>query len=561
MTCQGSQYARLVLALLAGALLCPPTVARGAGAPGAETGTGAHRVQPGDTLEVTLWHEDGVARQVKVDEQGHLALPVLGRAAVKGLTVGQTAELLTTKLRQLVKHPRVTVSLYATRPQMGVYVLGAVGRPGPYDFFDGMRVKDALGLAGGLDPGADAGRATLNNSQGGTRALDAHRAITGDAAANLPLSPGDVIYVPARDVGGASALFTIFVVGQAARPGPVALMPGARLSDAVTATGGPTPLAALRSASLARKGKTLPVDLDKALRGGDPEGNLPLQEGDVLLIPEQRNRVTLVGEFQKPGTYPFRDGDTLTGAVVLGGGPTEDADLQRAVLTRAGKETPIDLRAVLKQGNLKEDQALHDGDIIVLPVARREITLLGEFRKPGTYPFGDGNTLAQAVALGGGPTEDADLRRAILRRDGQAHPVDLHAMLKEGELEDDRALQHGDVLVIPGGLRIYTCGAFQKPGPVVVTEGMALVDVLLAAGGTQKGARLEKACVARVVAGEPTRVPIDLRDIARGGGAAPGFRFAAGDVLYVPERGRGLDWRGALNTAYLLASFANLVWR
>ena len=40
------------------------------------------------------------------------------------------------------------------------------------------------------------------------------------------------------------------------------------------------------------------------LRQGDLAGNLPLQDGDVILVPEQRNRVTLVGEFQKPGTSP-----------------------------------------------------------------------------------------------------------------------------------------------------------------------------------------------------------------------------------------------------------------
>lgn len=516
-----------------------------------------HRVQPGDVLEVVLWHEDRKIVEARADASGAIAVPLAGTLNVKGQTLTEVARRITQALEPHVKRPRVTVTLKLAHPQAGVYILGAVQRPGPIEFLDGMRIKDALGLVGGLLPTADAAHATLTGVQRGTQSVDLKALLTGDATQDIALALGDVLHVPARDV--ARELLTVFVVGQVARPGSVALAPGARLSDAITAAGGPSDLAALKRATLSRKGETLPIDLEQVLRQGDLAGNLPLQDGDVILVPEQRNRVTLVGEFQKPGTYPFREGDTLTGAVALGGGSREEADLHHARLIRDGKETEVDLDAMLKAGDLSGDLALRDGDVLILPRASRTVTLLGEFQKPGTYSFTEGDTLAQAVALAQGPTAAADLRRAVLKRGGKEIPVDLYALLKEGSDAQDRALQDGDTLFVPAGTRVLTYGAFQKPGPVVVTEGMGLFEVLAAAGGTSKDARLEKAQIARLVNGERVPIRLDLKAALKKGSPPPDFRFVEGDVLYVPEKGKELNWQGLVSAAYMLTLAADRI--
>lgn len=518
-----------------------------------------YRVQSGDVLTITLWNEENNVQEVKVDPEGQLTYPMAGVVPVKGLTLAAVADRLSDRLKNQIKRPRLTVSLKQARPQAGVYVLGAVGKPGPYEFLDGMRVKDAIGLAGGLAPEADAVHATLARPGKAPLPLDLDALFNkGNAAANLVLTFGDVINVPSRDFAARGGMLAVMVVGQAQRPGSLQLTTGARLSDAVTAAGGPTPQAALRRATLARKGQNTAVDLDRILRQGDLSGNEPLQDGDVLLIPEARNQVTLVGEFQKPGSYPFREGDTLTGAVALGGGATEKASLQRAALTRDGKSIPVDLFAMLKQGDLQADQPLQDGDVFILPAAKHEITLLGEFTKPGVYPFQDGNTLAQAIALGEGPTEAADLRRAILKRGGKEIPVDLYVMLKQGDLKADQPLQDGDVLMLPSGQRIYAYGAFVKPGPVTVTDEMKLVDVLVAAGGTTKDARLNKACVARMVDGKPVKLPLNLKEILAKGSPGRAFQFTKGDVLYVPDK-TGINWQGALSAVYMLTLSATQI--
>jgi protein involved in polysaccharide export with SLBB domain len=216
---------------------------------------------------------------------------------------------------------------------------------------------------------------------------------------------------------------------------------------------------------------------------------------------------------------------------------------------------------MLKSGDLTGDLALRDGDVLILPRASRAVTLLGEFQKPGTYPFAEGNTLAQAVALGQGPTPAADLRRAVLKRAGQEIPIDLYALLKEGEDAQDRALQDGDTLFVPAGTRILTYGAFGKPGPVVVTQGMGLFEVLAAAGGTTREARLEKAQIARLIGNERVPIRLDLKAAVEKGAVPTDFRFAEGDVLYVPEKGKELNWQGLVSAAYMLSITVDRLWK
>ena len=85
-----------------------------------------------------------------------------------------------------------------------IVVLGAVNKPGKYDFADGMTLTDAVALAGGQSDSANLGQVGVIRLEGGktkTIAVDLHRALSGqDARQNIPLRPGDVIYVPERGV-------------------------------------------------------------------------------------------------------------------------------------------------------------------------------------------------------------------------------------------------------------------------------------------------------------------------------------------------------------------------
>lgn len=464
--------ALLALLLLAGA-------ASGGPATAPET-RDDYRVQPGDTIEVHIWNEGEQGRDFVVDAQGNVSVPMVGVVSVKGMSIREITERIVAELGKHLKDPRVTVSVKALAappalpPALGkrVFVLGAVAKPGAYDLAPGMRVVDAIARAGGLAPNAAGALATLSGGERGKVPVDLEKLLTGgEIALNLPLNADDVLLVPARDEKATG--LSVVVVGQVLRPGSHRLPLGARLSDAMSACGGGGESADLKRAKLTRAGLTVTVDLDAVFRKGDLTGDLALQEGDILLLPEQtRPSICLLGEWQKPGTYEFREGATVLDAVSLAGGPSADADLQGAILKRAGKEIPVDLNAILKLG----------------------------------------------------------------------------------ELQGNQALLNGDVLVVPAGMRVYALGAIGKPGPLSISRDAKPIDVLFQAGGPDPRARLERAGVVRIVDEKAQVLPLDIKDATQKGGPDRDFQFAAGDILFIPTKPQAYSWRGILGTATSIAS-------
>lgn len=87
-----------------------------------------------------------------VDEQGFIALPILGKLKVAGMSVNQVKEMIDGKLKDYVKDPSVTVKLVNYR----VTVLGEVARPGvQYVFEEKWTLLQALSNAGNPTDFAD----------------------------------------------------------------------------------------------------------------------------------------------------------------------------------------------------------------------------------------------------------------------------------------------------------------------------------------------------------------------------------------------------------------------
>jgi polysaccharide export outer membrane protein len=84
---------------------------------------------------------------------------------------------------------------------------------------------------------------------------------------------------------------------------------------------------------------------------------------------------------------------------------------------------------------------------------KSQVRVLGEVASPGSYPYRDGMTLLDALTEAGGLTEFAAGRRGLLRRsvDGKQEElrVRIDRLMKEGDLDQNRSLLPGDVIVVP----------------------------------------------------------------------------------------------------------------
>ena len=121
---------------------------------------GPYRFAPGDTLDITVWQDPTLNRQMVVAPDGTISFPLVGRIQAGG----RTSETVSQALKKGLQ-PRFTTDLevnvglasrYVPREDelipRYVYVTGEVARPGAFDIKTRTTVLQAIALSGGLGP-------------------------------------------------------------------------------------------------------------------------------------------------------------------------------------------------------------------------------------------------------------------------------------------------------------------------------------------------------------------------------------------------------------------------
>jgi len=156
-------------------------------------------LQPGDVLEISVWNEENLLKQVLVRPDGGMSFPLVGNVMAAGKSVAELQSLVTEKLAKYIPDPVVTV---ATQQLAGnkIYVIGKVNRPGEFPTNHYMDVVQALSVAGGMTPYAAANKIKILRRNNGE--LTAISFKYGDIEKgknlqqNIVLKSGDVVVVP-----------------------------------------------------------------------------------------------------------------------------------------------------------------------------------------------------------------------------------------------------------------------------------------------------------------------------------------------------------------------------
>lgn len=162
---------------------------------------GEYRINAGDTLEIFVWNEEALTREVRVRPDGFISLPLAGELLAGGQTPAQLTSAITTALSKYLNDaPVVTVSLMAMDGNL-IYVLGKVQRPGAFPVATSIDVTQALAWAGGLNAFADEKDILVlrRNSNGAQQALPFNYAGVKSGKkleSNILLQSGDVVLVP-----------------------------------------------------------------------------------------------------------------------------------------------------------------------------------------------------------------------------------------------------------------------------------------------------------------------------------------------------------------------------
>ncbi len=162
--------------------------------------TGAsYLVGPGDILEISVWQEEDLAKDVIIPPDGVISFPLAGSLNVKGKTIDQINRELTDRLTKVIVDPIVTVFLQSYESNK-IFVLGKVTGPGEFPAVGPINVMQALAMAGGMAKFADMENIQIIRNQNGNMvAIPFNFSEVSEGRQldqNIILQKGDVVVVP-----------------------------------------------------------------------------------------------------------------------------------------------------------------------------------------------------------------------------------------------------------------------------------------------------------------------------------------------------------------------------
>jgi polysaccharide export outer membrane protein len=173
-----------------------------AGAALAQAATDNYTLRQGDRLQVSVWKEEALNREVRVLPDGSISFPLVGRLQVAGNTTSDVERKIREGLKTYIPEAVVSVAVVATEGHT-VYVLGKVLKPGAVALTSAnTTVLQVLSQAGGLDRFANADaivvlRGAAPDAQPQTLRVRYRDLLKGEALdSNVVMRPGDTVMVP-----------------------------------------------------------------------------------------------------------------------------------------------------------------------------------------------------------------------------------------------------------------------------------------------------------------------------------------------------------------------------
>lgn len=255
---------------------------------------GSFEALPGETVDDLLFWGHGTTAEAALNKASiaHWLTDVASDRQEQSLDLSK-ASVRATRLqnRDRIYIPTNTLT-YIPMERTKVHVQGMVNKEGSYTLTIGQTLRDLLAQAGG--PKTDAGLREVKvyhkALSGGAASAPSHVVnaykllYENDESQNVDLEDGDLIVVPSNKLPIEDSV--VNVQGMVGKPGRIPYRVGYKLSDYLNAAGGPETKANLREVVVTRSGQRFKVDAQKIMREGRQEGDVELQEGDIVFVPE-----------------------------------------------------------------------------------------------------------------------------------------------------------------------------------------------------------------------------------------------------------------------------------
>lgn len=215
---------------------------------------------------------------------------------------------------------------------------------------------------------------------------------------------------------------TVYVVGQARRPGTYTVSGLSTLVTAVFASGGPNANGSMRRVQIKRGGSiAAEVDLYSFLGKGDKSSDVKLRDGDTIFIPRALGHVAMTGKVNTPAIYELRGiNDTVESLLEFAGGMPIVADPRRAFIERIDvtKSAPRSVEQfALDAAGLR--RPLKNGDLVsitsITPNFSNAVVLRGNVDQAIRAPYMAGMRVSDLI-----PNKEYLISRASVNRQNNA---------------------------------------------------------------------------------------------------------------------------------------------
>ena len=261
---------------------------------------------PGDQILLHVGDMDEMPdKPIRIDPDGGIDLPLVGRVQAAGLTVAQFKQALSAKLSKYITAPRISVNLTDNQSR-SVSVVGEVNSPGVHELSGPRSLIEVISQAGGIKPDAGSkvivtremkyGRLPLPDAKEDASGKYSTADISLDdlmaskmPAENILIQPEDIVSIPKGDI--------VYVIGDVKRAGgfPLSSHETMTLLQALALAEGLGPDAATQHAKILRpvagagsKPLEIPVDVKSIFAGKSPD--VPVYANDILFIPNSAAR-------------------------------------------------------------------------------------------------------------------------------------------------------------------------------------------------------------------------------------------------------------------------------
>ena len=308
---------------------------------------------------------------------------------------------------------------------------------------------------------------------------------------------------------GNTRTIKITLVGEVKTPGSYRISSLSTLFNALYLSGGPNINGTLRNIQIIRSNKIYrTVDFYAFLQNGLMDGNIRLEDQDVINFPVYQKRVGIKGEIKRPAIYELKPEEQLDDLIRYAGGYT---DIAYRSIAKIDQINELEREVKDVPSNLFSNFVPRNGDLVTIGSIQNRyanrVILEGAVNRPGPYELSAGLSLSALLKKAEGLKPEAYMERAYIKRTLPNLDKELISFNPSDIINGrtDIPLLREDSVVVQNRAEFITDqyvtigGNVRNPGPVVFRRGMKLADLIAIAGGLNEQAAGHHIEVSRIL--------------------------------------------------------------